>query len=60
MNMKQYNGKYGCSICMDEGQSPPNCPLQRFYPYTDNCVMRTHQSVLDDAREAVETKHAVS
>ncbi|CAG2186711.1 unnamed protein product [Mytilus edulis] len=53
LNMKQFNGKYGCSICLDEGESPAGQPMLRFYPYKDTSTPRTHQSMLTDARKVV-------
>jgi hypothetical protein len=59
-NAKQFNGKYGCSICLDEGAGRPNCPMHRYWPYQPESVLRTHQSWLEDARRAVVSKEAVS
>ena len=33
LNMKQYNGKYGCSQCEDEGQPRSSSHLVRNWPY---------------------------
>lgn len=60
LNMKQFNGKYGCSICLDEGECPPGRPLLRFYPFRTAFSERTHQSMLTDANEACRTGTAVS
>jgi len=60
LNMKQFNGKYGCSMCFDEGACPPGKPLLRFYPFCDTSRAMTHQSMLDDAKEACRKGDAVS
>ena len=59
-NMKQFNGKFGCSFCMDEGESRPNCPMHRFWPFKEHSLLRTHQSYKEDVMEAVRSKNAVS
>jgi hypothetical protein len=59
-NSKQFNGKFGCSICLDEGAGRPDCPMHRYWPYQPECILRTHQSWLEDARGAVAAKEAVS
>ena len=58
-NMKQYNGKFGCSICMDEGESRASCPMQRFWPFKEENILRTQQSYEDDIKEAVRVRNAV-
>jgi hypothetical protein len=52
LNMKQFNGKFGCCYCEDEGKNPPNCPMHRYYPYNRNPVLRQHHSMINDARKA--------
>ena len=59
-NMKQFNGKHACSVCLDEGESLPGNPLHRFYPYEEDSVHRTHQSILHDAKEATKKGESVS
>ena len=58
-NMKQFNGKFGCSFCMDEGETRPSCPMQRFWPFKEQCTLRNHQSYEDDVKKAVRLKNAV-
>ncbi|KAL5016753.1 hypothetical protein ScPMuIL_006342 [Solemya velum] len=55
-NMKQFNGKFGCIFCFDEGQSDPAKPMQRFYPFSDKSQLRTHTSILQDIRIAVQNR----
>ena len=59
-NMKQFNGKFGCHVCLDEGQSRPNLPMHRYYPFDENSVPRTHASILEHAQTAARTGQAVS
>lgn len=59
-NMKQFNGKFGCSFCLDEGESRPNCPMHRFWPYKESSELRTHQSYIDNLTEAVQSNKTVS
>ena len=58
LNMKQYNGKFGCSFCEDEGKTLPNYPLHRFWLYNPASA-RSHQSLLCNARNARRTGEAV-
>lgn len=51
-NMKQFNGKFGCSVCFDEGKSRPEQAMLRYYPYNEVVQLRTHQSMVNDARIA--------
>ena len=57
LNMKQFNGKYGCSFCLDEGVTLPGDPLHRFWPTSG--PDRTHQSILENARKAISDSDAV-
>ena len=60
LNMKQYNGKYGCSQCEDEGQPRSSSHLVRNWPYSPSSVPRTHQRVIANAKEALRTREPVS
>ena len=46
LNFKQFNGRFGCSICYQPGQKlRPNC-LVWIYPYLDEeAPLRTHEEV---------------
>ncbi|XP_048246521.1 uncharacterized protein LOC125377412 [Haliotis rufescens] len=58
LNMKQFNGKYGCNVCHAEGETQPNCPLHRYYPVGESS-QRTHKSMVNDVRTAVQSGQAV-
>ena len=60
LNMKQYNGKYGCSACEMEGVSRQNNHLHRDWPYKDSVALRTHLSLMENARAAVEKDDVAS
>ena len=60
LNMKQYNGKFGCHACEDEGAPRPGTHLQRNWPFNLSCNLRTHSSVKCSAREAVRDRKPVS
>lgn len=59
-NMKQFNGKFGCIACFDEGQSNPRTPMHRYYPFNEMNQQRTHLSILQDIRKVVRNGQAVS
>ena len=56
LNMKQYNGKYGCSNCDYEGVPRSSAKMIRDWPYCCDYVTRTHDSVIKNAKEAVKEK----
>ena len=56
LNINQFNGKYGCSQCEDEGQPRPSSHLVRNCPYSSTSVMRTHLRVIANAKEALWTR----
>lgn len=51
-NMKQFNGKFGCSVCLDEGKSRPGQAMLRYFPFKELVQLRTHTSMVTDARKA--------
>lgn len=53
LNMKQFNGKFGCIYCTDPGTTAPCKPLHRFWPYRPGVTLRTHRTLMSDLREAV-------
>ena len=59
MNMKEFNGKFACCYCEQEGTTAPGRSLHRWWPY-ESYELRTHDSMLSDAREAMLQKVAVS
>ena len=60
LNMKQYNGKFGCPACEDEGVPRPGAHMQRNWPFNLSCTLRTHSSVKCNAQEAVRVRNPVS
>ena len=60
LNVKQYNGKHGCSYCDDEGVSRPGCPMARDWPFTGSAVIRTHETQVENAIKAQATGKVVS
>ena len=64
LNMIQFNGKQGCNFCQQEGVS---FPTERgghvhIFPYIEESPTgppRTHQSYIDDAKEAVKKQSLV-
>lgn len=58
MNMKQYNGKFGCCYCEDEGSNPPGQATHRYYPCIETSVPRQHGSILECARQAATARQA--
>lgn len=52
MNMKRFNGKFGCLFCEHPGVTQRGNHLHRFWPYRDACP-RTHRSLLSDGKTAI-------
>lgn len=56
VNMHQHNGACGCSTCEATGQHVRSGKgWARHYPYNPNEKERTHQSILENANEALTT-----
>ena len=60
LNMKQYNGKFACPICEDEGVPRPRAPMIRNWPFNYSSIIRTRNSVKSNAQKAIEEGCAVS
>ena len=60
LNMKQWNGAYGCLYCEDMGTTIGGDHLHRYWPHQDSVQTRTHASVFQNAVDAVRTGNAVS
>ena len=60
LNMKRFNGKYGCCFCEDEGHPLPSTHLHRTWPYSASSTPRTNDTIIANAREALYTKMPVS
>ena len=57
-NMKQFNGKYGCVYCENPGTSRIHIPMVRDWQPGPG-VLRTHDSILNNAQQAVASGEAV-
>ena len=58
INMKQFNGAYACNYCEHKGVPRTN-HLHRNWPY-ERSMIRTHHSMLQNARDALSTGEYVS
>ena len=52
LNMKQFNGRWGCNWREDEGVPCATSHLHRNWPYKPSVVLRTHQSMLKNAHDS--------
>ena len=60
LNMKQYNGAYGCHACEYEGVPRYGCPIAQDWPcITPRSPLRTHETVITNAGEATRGGSAV-
>ena len=59
-NTKQWNGEYGCSVCLDKGDNSSQSKNSRQWPYNPSPLLRTHEGMIRDARKSLEMKSAVS
>jgi hypothetical protein len=57
LNMKQFNGEYGCHLCEDPGESSS---MLRWWPYKSTVVSRTKESLLKNSLEVANTQEVVS
>ena len=39
LNMKQYNGKFACPMCEDEGVPRPRAPMIRNWPFNPSSTL---------------------
>ena len=46
LNMKQFNGEFGCSYCEDRGEPRPTTHLHRNWPYTETGTQRSHAGMI--------------
>ena len=58
-NMKQFNGKFGCIYCEDEGITVDRNYLVRYWPMASSSTPHSHDSIMDNARTATLNKEAV-
>lgn len=59
LNVKQFNGEYGCTYCEDKGETRATSHLHRNWPYSTSSTARTHAGILENARESVATNAPV-
>ena len=60
LNMKQYNGKFGCAHCEDAGQPRVTSHLHQNWLYSALSITRTHDKILKNVHDALESREAVS
>ena len=60
LNMKQYNGAYGCPVCEQSGNPRPNCPMVRDWPKEAAVSLRSQDSIVEAVREGLRTNSVVS
>ena len=51
--MKQLNGRYGCQLCVQEGDPLANAPMVCFWPPEPSVVLRTNEMIIADAKDAL-------
>lgn len=60
LNMKQFNGKHGCHLCEDPGESRADLPMLRWWPYNSVVTLRTKESLLKNSLEVALDHEIVS
>ena len=56
MNMKFYNGKCACHLCISEGKGYGPNNIHRYWPFQQNLEKRTHDDQLSYASNATQKK----
>ena len=60
LNFKQFNGRFGCSVCLDPGAVDEINPLLRYYPYrTQKAPLRNHDDSVQHAHLANNGREAI-
>lgn len=59
LNMKQYNGANGCSVCDAPRKTFPGCHLHRFWPFDQEGALRTDTTMRTNALNAAVQGKAV-
>lgn len=59
LNMKQFNDQHARCYCEDQGDTPPTNHLHRFWPPSGSPVLRTHLSLMTNAKDALSDGNAV-
>jgi hypothetical protein len=60
LNMRQFNGRHGCHLCEDEGQTSAGNPLFRWWPPSSTQKLRTKKSLTEDSIKATTNDEVVS
>lgn len=60
LNMRQFNGAYGCHLCEDKGKTADGKPLFRWWPPSSEQKLRTRQSLTNDSIKATTNDEIVS
>ena len=58
--MKELNGRYGCQLCLQEGNPLANAPMVCCWPLEPSVVLRTNEMIIADAKEALKFGEDVS
>lgn len=59
MCMKQFNAIYGCHVCEQTSEARTNAPMARQWPFKENVPLRSRKTILENAKEALETGNPV-
>ena len=59
-NMLQFNGRYGCHYCEQEGTTALGNPLHRWWPYIPNPSPRSRSSILENVRKTTTSNEIVT
>ena len=53
INLKQFNGKFGCSVCLEPGEKDRDNPLLKYYPYkATKAPLPNHEDTMHHAKLA--------
>ena len=56
LSMNQYNGRFGCQVCLQEGNTVDRT---RTYSYQENILLRTEENVLECSMQALDIRQPV-
>ncbi|KAK3907217.1 Type IV pilus assembly protein PilF [Frankliniella fusca] len=56
LNMVSFNGASSCQVCEQEGESRPDCPGVRLFPYQSDVTLRTTEKMIAYAKIGTEHK----
>ena len=60
VNVKQWNGEYGCSVCVAPGDNSLGGRSSRHWPYRGDTLLRTHGQMIANGKEALKRNKPVS